>query len=68
MTEPRTTPDGPLYLGMAVPEPDPVSGCAACAQLARQREAARTAGDDTRVSDCNVWLRRHPGHERKLRR
>ena len=66
MTEQQKLMDGPVYLGMPVPEPDPVPGCEKCARLADERERWRKAGDDTRVSDCNVWMRRHPKHEHRL--
>ena len=36
--------------------------CAECARLEREREAARTVGDWSRVTDCAVLLRRHPDH------
>lgn len=42
--------------------PRPVPGCVTCAALAQQRAAAAAAGDYSRVSDCDVRLRRHP-HE-----
>ncbi|WTW27821.1 hypothetical protein OHU35_17955 [Streptomyces purpurascens] len=45
---------------LPLPEPEPVSGCAECQLLARQREAARAESDMSRVSDCNVHIRRHP--------
>ncbi|GAA2599133.1 hypothetical protein GCM10009863_10630 [Streptomyces axinellae] len=38
------------------------ANCAECARLEREREAARTAGDWSRVTDCAVLLRRHPDH------
>ncbi|GBQ01205.1 hypothetical protein SSP531S_26370 [Streptomyces spongiicola] len=45
-------------------EPVPVEGCAGCAELANVRDRARVVGDMTTVSDCNVYLRRHPeGHQ-----
>ncbi|MFJ2178991.1 hypothetical protein ACIOJG_00035 [Streptomyces anulatus] len=35
-----------------------------CGELAAVRSRARAVGDMTTVSDCNVYLRRHPqGHE-----
>ena len=58
--------DGPVYLGMPVPEPDPVPGCDRCERLAAERERWRAAGNDTRVSDCNIWIRRHPKHEHRV--
>ena len=66
MTARQELMDGPVYLGVPVPEPDPVPGCAKCARLAIDRERWRRAGDLTRVSDCNVWLRRHPKHEHRV--
>jgi hypothetical protein len=45
-------------------EPTPVEGCAGCAELANVRDRARVVGDMTTVSDCNVYMRRHPeGHQ-----
>lgn len=58
MTTPRDTMDTPPALGVPLPDAKPVKGCSTCAKLARQRDAARTAGDLTRVSDCNVLIRR----------
>jgi hypothetical protein len=55
-------PPRPVHLGLPLTDPEPVPGCKECARLAREREEARTAGDTTRVSDCNVYIRRHP-HE-----
>ncbi|WP_143662966.1 MULTISPECIES: hypothetical protein [unclassified Streptomyces] len=44
--------------------PVPVEGCAGCGELTAVRSRARAVGDMTTVSDCNVYLRRHPqGHE-----
>ncbi|MFH9236663.1 hypothetical protein ACH4KO_07710 [Streptomyces anulatus] len=49
---------------MGVADPEPVEGCAGCGELAAVRSCARAVGDMTTVSDCNVYLRRHPqGHE-----
>ncbi|WP_431997848.1 hypothetical protein [Streptomyces fungicidicus] len=53
-------------LGEPLPEPAPVPDCVQCARLADERERWRAAGDDTRVSDCNVWMRRHPTHEHRV--
>lgn len=42
----------------------PAEGCAGCAELANVRDRARVVGDITTVSDCNVYMRRHPeGHQ-----
>ncbi|MEU6110718.1 hypothetical protein ACWEJ7_10760 [Streptomyces albidoflavus] len=65
MTEPTRYTTGPLVLPdrTGEREPDPVPGCAGCRELANVRNRARAGGDMTTVSDCNVFLRRHPdGH------
>lgn len=46
-------------LGMPVIPPEPTPGCVVCSSLVRQRAQARTAGDHSRVSDCNVRMRAH---------
>lgn len=57
-----STPPVALPLRM-VGDPVPTEGCAGCAELAAVRSRARAVGDMTTVSDCNVYLRRHPeGH------
>ncbi|PWI08314.1 hypothetical protein DIZ27_23020 [Streptomyces sp. NWU339] len=58
MTEPLNTMGDPPLLGMPLPDPAPAPGCTSCRRWARQRETARSAGDWTRVSDCNVRIRR----------
>ncbi|MGW4629447.1 hypothetical protein [Streptomyces rubiginosohelvolus] len=66
MSEPMrySAPPVELPLGMDVADPEPVEGCAGCAELAAVRSRARAVGDMTTMSDCNVYLRRHPqGHE-----
>jgi hypothetical protein len=40
--------------------------CAQCARLEREKEEARRAGDLSRVTDCNVLIKRHPDHGEKL--
>ena len=64
MSEPRTYPGEPVGLPVRMdPEPKPVPGCSGCAELAIVRGRARAGGDMTTVTDCNVYLRRHPeGH------
>lgn len=65
MTEPKTYPSAPVVLPAweGALEPTPVEGCAGCTELANVRDRARTGGDMTTVTDCNVYLRRHPdGH------
>ncbi|WP_411096959.1 hypothetical protein [Streptomyces sp. 020-2-3H-GM] len=64
MSEPMrySTPPVELPLRMGR-EPEPVEGCAGCVELAAVRSRARAVGDMATVSDCNVYLRRHPeGH------
>lgn len=65
MTEPTrystTAVELPVRIGAL--EPTPVEGCAGCVELASVRDRARAGGDMTTVTDCNVFLRRHPeGH------
>ncbi|MGI5481071.1 hypothetical protein [Streptomyces lavendofoliae] len=64
MSQPKTYPSEPVELPLRTePEPDPVEGCAGCAELANVRNRARAGDDWTTVTDCNVYLRRHPeGH------
>ncbi|MFE5730313.1 hypothetical protein ACFQ7A_05275 [Streptomyces sp. NPDC056528] len=40
-------------------DPQPVPGCAHCDKIAMDRDPAKANGDGSRVSDCNVRLRRH---------
>ncbi|MEE1804482.1 hypothetical protein PUR57_38380 [Streptomyces sp. JV176] len=64
MTEPTpySTPPVELPLRWEL-EPTPVQGCAGCTELAKVRDRARAVGDMTSVTDCNVYLGRHPeGH------
>nr|WP_236680190.1 hypothetical protein [Streptomyces sp. 9-7] len=46
------------------PEPAPIAGCDVCQALARQRAEAQAVGDKSRVTDCNVEMRRHPHPKR----
>ncbi|WP_082317534.1 hypothetical protein [Streptomyces sp. NRRL WC-3549] len=65
MTEPTrySTASVELPLTGDLLEPTPVEGCAGCVELANVRDRARTGGDWTTVSDCNIYMRRHPeGH------
>nr|WP_082317507.1 hypothetical protein [Streptomyces sp. NRRL WC-3549] len=65
MSEARTYPSDPveLPLRMGQLEPTPVEGCPGCTELANVRDRARAGGDMTTVTDCNVFMRRHPdGH------
>ncbi|WP_445270561.1 hypothetical protein [Streptomyces sp. DSM 41634] len=37
--------------------------CAGCTELAAARDRAYAVGDMTTVTDCNIYMRRHPvGH------
>ncbi|MFE0703212.1 hypothetical protein [Streptomyces sp. NPDC058872] len=64
MTEPTRYSTPPIELPLNLDrEPDPIDGCAGCVELSAVRDHARIVGDWTTVSDCNVYLRRHPeGH------
>ncbi|WNI31329.1 MULTISPECIES: hypothetical protein [unclassified Streptomyces] len=64
MTEPTRYSTPPIELPLNLDrEPDPIDGCAGCVELSAVRDRARIVGDWTTVSDCNVYLRRHPeGH------
>jgi hypothetical protein len=65
MTEPKRYPSAPVVLPDHTGdlEPTPVESCAGCVELANVRDRARAGGDMTTVTDCNVYLRRHPeGH------
>jgi len=48
-------------------EPGPAEGCDVCNALDRRRTAARQVGDMSKVTDCNVELRRHPHLREKQR-
>lgn len=65
MTEPTRYSTQPVELPLRLElEPTPVEGCAGCVELANVRDRARVVGDMTTVSDCNVYMRRHPeGHQ-----
>lgn len=66
MMEPTRYSTTPIELPLNLerePEPEPAEGCAGCVELANVRDRARAGGDMTTVSDCNVFMRRHPeGH------
>lgn len=64
MSRPTRYSGAPIELPLRLePEPTPVEGCAGCAELVAVRIRARAVGDITTVTDCNVYLRRHPeGH------
>ncbi|MFJ9626650.1 hypothetical protein ACIRU8_03010 [Streptomyces sp. NPDC101175] len=55
----KTTMSGPVDLPPPMFEPAPVAGCDVCAVLKRDRETARSKGDLSKVTDCNVEMRSH---------
>ncbi|GAA1155264.1 hypothetical protein GCM10009577_91990 [Streptomyces javensis] len=66
VSEAKTYPSDPVQppLQLGELEPAPVEGCPGCAELANVRDRARAGGDMTTVTDCNVYMRRHPeGHQ-----
>ncbi|MBU3866050.1 hypothetical protein KN815_18800 [Streptomyces sp. 4503] len=66
MSEAKTYPSDPVQLPLKTDElePAPVEGCPGCTELANVRDRARAGGDMTTVTDCNVYMRRHPeGHQ-----
>jgi len=56
----RRTMDPAPPVGEPLRDPVPVAGCSTCQAWAAEREEARASHDWTRVSDCNVHVRRHP--------
>lgn len=66
MTGPGRDMDPAPAVGLPLDEPQPVTGCGRCAALAAEREHWRSLGNGAAVSDCNVWLRRHPDHAYRL--
>ncbi|SCD97491.1 hypothetical protein GA0115241_1085234 [Streptomyces sp. DpondAA-D4] len=52
-----STPAISLLEGLSEPSPEP--GCRACLSLSVSRENARSTGNHSGVSDCDVRLRRH---------
>lgn len=59
--------DDSIDLPLPLEEPEPRPDCAKCTDLAVQREEARQAGDLSRVSDCNVRMRKHHRGRRQPR-
>ncbi|MFF9279492.1 hypothetical protein [Streptomyces griseosporeus] len=49
----------PALLGFPLPQPEPPADCEKCQELARQRAAAKEAGDLSAVIDCNILIRSH---------
>ncbi|MFB7941488.1 hypothetical protein [Streptomyces sp. NPDC056049] len=64
MSEPTRYSAAPIELPLNLDRgPAPIEGCPGCAELSAVRGRAEAVGDWTTVSDCNVFLRRHPeGH------
>lgn len=58
----KTYMDGPVHLSLPRPAPKPVQGCAACFAVGARRAAARSLGDWSKLSDCNVEIENHPNH------
>lgn len=63
MVASKATAHFPAVFRPTLDPPSPVPGCTLCAALVVRRGRARAAGDLSRVTDCDVLLRRHPGHE-----
>ncbi|MEU6921631.1 hypothetical protein [Streptomyces sp. NPDC046631] len=65
MSEPTRYSTTPVELPLRLDaDPAPVEGCAGCTELANVRDRARLVGDMTTVTDCNIYMRRHPeGHQ-----
>ena len=53
------TMSGPVHLLPPSDPPKPRPGCVICTDLARKREQAQAERDYSRVTDCNVRMRRH---------
>ncbi|GGX43109.1 hypothetical protein O1M07_01790 [Streptomyces albulus] len=53
---------GPVHLrySFPLPQPEPAAGCDVCGALAKQRAAARAAGNESKVIDCSIEMRVHP--------
>ncbi|MFD4633341.1 hypothetical protein ACFVYR_34955 [Streptomyces sp. NPDC058284] len=60
MTTTKTTQEKPVDLPLSMErDPQPVPGCVHCDNVAMDRDRAQANGDASRVSDCNVRMRRH---------
>jgi hypothetical protein len=55
----NTTMSAPVDLPLPPRSPTPAPNCLVCTALAKQRAEAAAAGDHSKVSDCNVEIRRH---------
>lgn len=62
-----TTLSPPVDLPLPAVWPKPRPRCGVCGALARQRAEAAKAGDYSKVSDCNVEIRRHASPHRGRR-
>ncbi|MFJ4781819.1 hypothetical protein [Streptomyces sp. NPDC088794] len=62
MATTTTTMAAAVHLPLPQLEPVAVEGCDVCRALGKQRAEARTAGNMSRVSDCNVEIRAHSDH------
>lgn len=40
-----------------------MTDCGECVRLEREKEQAREQRDHSKVTDCNVLLKRHPDHD-----
>jgi hypothetical protein len=58
-SNPGASTSGETCLTELPPEPSVKPGCPACLSLSVARENARSTGNHSAVSDCNVKLRRH---------
>lgn len=63
-----TTMSGAVHLPLPSQPPEPKPGCPTCTTLAEQRDRARSEGDYSRVTDCNIGLRAHSHHPRPISR
>ncbi|MEU9700044.1 hypothetical protein [Streptomyces sp. NPDC047981] len=62
MSNPKTTPAGPVQVSLPAEQPGAVPGCRECLGLAVKRANAWSVGDYSKVSDANVALRAHLRH------
>lgn len=65
MSARKTTMSPAPYLRVpSLDPPKPVPGCHECLRLATVRLNARTSGDYTTVTDCDIKIRKHAqGHQ-----
>lgn len=60
-----TTMSPSVYLTEPTFPPRAAPGCDECASLRQERVEAHAAGDNSRVSDLSVQIKRHPRHGKK---